>query len=490
MPGFGVKSMIDSEKKDDRWIELSDRKSSSPVNSPDIDGLSASLEDLKNTKDRKKKKRNDKEASGLVERVKEVGALMPDSLSAGSSIDNKSTEDSNSKSWSRMHKQLSDKAVGQEESLGVVELLGALKSDIDGLRKENEEFKAQLMRSPLANHNAQDKRSDDSIELRSLLEALKADIGNLREENDQLRSQAFASGEDAGDEVLNEQEVELYEMLGELKDDLDGLRSANDVLRENNKNVVRNRAPDSDGQVASILHGLKDDISELKHKNESLRLENLTARDGARFKNLGGQEMAYRNDDENIGAGFLKGLGMVVLVAGAAGGGYYFAKTQPAPVVREAMGSARVSNEPASRSVLLDKVMKTSPPVKKSLPPAKPKVTKPVVKKQIEKAPVRLQPALRKSRIDGQMERAMLVRAESLLEGRDLGAARMVFVYLARHGSAGAMTRLAQTYDPQYLNKKRFDLITFADVARAKRLYGTAMGLGDKAAAQRLKELQ
>ncbi len=481
--------MIDSEKKDEEWIELSDRKNPSSENAPKAAGLSASLDGLSNTAD--KKKRNGKDTSGLVARVKEVGALVPDSLSTETSLANQRGEGSNSKSWSRMHKQLSDKAVGREESLGVVELLGALKSDIDGLRKENEAFKAQLMRSPLANHNAQDKRADDSTELRSLLEALQADIGNLREENSQLRSQASMSGEDAkDDEVLNEQEVELYEMLGELKDGLDGLRSANDVLRENNQNVVLNRAPGSDGQVASILDGLKDDISELKHKNESLHLENLTARDGARFKNLGGQEMAYRNEDRNVGTGFLKGLGVVVLAAGAAGGGYYFAKSQTGTVVQDAKRMAQVSNEPVSRSVLLEKVMKTSPPVRKTQSPAKLKVTKPVLKKQIKQPMARPQPALHKNRINEEMERAMLVRAESLLEGRDLGAARMVFVYLARHGSAGAMTRLAQTYDPQYLNDKQFDLITFADVARAKRLYGTAMGLGDKAAGQRLKELQ
>ena len=46
----------------------------------------------------------------------------------------------------------------------------------------------------------------------------------------------------------------------------------------------------SNEKVAGILHELKGDISELKHENESLRLENLTARDGAHFNNLGGQE--------------------------------------------------------------------------------------------------------------------------------------------------------------------------------------------------------
>ena len=132
-----------------------------------------------------------------------------------------------------MHKQLSDKEADKEESLGVVELLGVLKSDIDGLRKENEEFKAQLMRSPLASHNARDKRADDSTELRGLLEALKADIGNLREENDQLRSQALTTDQDdKGDEILDEKDVELYQMLGDLKEDIVGLRSANEALRQ------------------------------------------------------------------------------------------------------------------------------------------------------------------------------------------------------------------------------------------------------------------
>ena len=39
--------------------------------------------------------------------------------------------------------------------------------------------------------------------------------------------------------------------------------------------------------------------------------------------------MAYRNDEDHAGSGFLKGLGMVVLAVGAAGGGYYFAQNRP-----------------------------------------------------------------------------------------------------------------------------------------------------------------
>jgi len=83
------------------------------------------------------------------------------------------------------------------------------------------------------------------------------------------------------------------------------------------------------------------------------------------------------------------------------------------------------------------------------------------------------------------------VAAETgLLETRDLGAARMVFVYLARHGSAGAMNRLAQTYDPQYLATHQFNEEKNSDPTRAKRLYGAAAAMGDLLAAQRLLELE
>jgi len=481
--------MVGNKKTDERWIEMPEEKVPSSKSSADLGGLSASLEGLKNIADRASKEHQKKEAAGLVERVKEAGEAVAEKNGSPSIKADKLEEASPKKSWSTMHKQLSDQERDKEESLGVVELLGALKADIDGLRKENKEFKAQLMRSPLASHNASGKRSDDSTELRGLLEALKADIGNLREENDQLRSQTFGAPTDKGDEILNEQDVELYQMLGELKDDIDGLRSANDALRQKNQAFVENKARGSNDKVASILHELKEDMSELKHENESLRLENLTARDGARFNNLGGQDIAYRNEEENTGSGFLKGLGVVMLAAGAAGGGYYLAKRQTAQTVVAPTQSAQVSNSAASKSVLLEKVMKTSRPVVKIKPLVKPKVRQPVPPKQIKKqAPRRV--ASRTSQIAGEMESAMMTRAESLLEARDLGAARMVFVYLARHGSADAMTRLAQTYDPQYLQDKQFDLITYADLERAKRLYGTARGLGDKAAGQRLKELQ
>lgn len=76
------------------------------------------------------------------------------------------------------------------------------------------------------------------------------------------------------------------------------------------------------------------------------------------------------------------------------------------------------------------------------------------------------------------------------MDARDIGAARMVFVYLARHGSTGAMARLAETYDPEYLLSHGFDEKKYADRIRAMRLYGAAAAMGDQGAGIRLKELQ
>ena len=92
--------------------------------------------------------------------------------------------------------------------------------------------------------------------------------------------------------------------------------------------------------------------------------------------------------------------------------------------------------------------------------------------------------------ISSEVETAMMSRANGLLEARDLGAARMVFVYLARHGSSSAMNSLAQTYDPQYLGEHQFDNVKNGDLTRALRLYGAASVMGDANASARLKALQ
>ena len=444
---------------------------------PDIGGLTASLEALVSIADDGEKRvagdvvqlssRSQKGAHGK-ERSKKKPSREKDKNSSNEKAEIPPTKDG---------------AIVDAEPLGVVELLGALKSDIDSLREDNAEFKARLMSSPLARSNSDPETGDSKSELHTLLAALQADIGNLREENDQLRTQAFA----AQDNIPTDQsdDDELYGMLAELKDDIVALRTENDALRVGDVMSPPDRSAQKSDDVTMVLRELKSDINDLKHDNESLRLENLTARDGAHFENLGGQNGAYRNAESGVASGLLKGIGALALVLMAAGGGYYFAKTQgetqvtmngstPAP----AAGGNMAQNLPTT---------KLPPRTKPVAPVAKP-VTAPV-KTDAVKAPA-VPVTAPKSTVSADVETAMMARASGLMEARDIGAARMVFVYLARHGSAVAMTRLAQTYDPQFLARQGFDEGKNSDLVRAKRLYGAASGMGDQEAAIRLQEMQ
>ena len=65
--------MVDKKKTDGVWVERSSKKNLSFSTSPDTDGLSASLEGLKNIADKAMKERKEKETAGLVDRVKEAG---------------------------------------------------------------------------------------------------------------------------------------------------------------------------------------------------------------------------------------------------------------------------------------------------------------------------------------------------------------------------------------------------------------------------------
>ena len=247
----------------------------------------------------------------------------------------------------------------ETETLGVVELFGALKSDIDSLRKDNEEFKTQLMSSPLSRGASGDGPQDDSGDMRALLEALKADIGNLRDENETLRTAAIMAQDRQSAGHEGEEDEQLFAMLGELKDDITVLRSENEALKHGTTVPSVTRSSSKNDEVAMMLHELKDDINELKHDNESLRLENLTARDGAHFESLGGQNEAYRNRQNGVFSNLLKGLGALALVAGAAGGGYYLAMTQ-----------GLVSGLPEQRQIALAPAAKVmvAKPVKMALP--------------------------------------------------------------------------------------------------------------------------
>ena len=338
----------------------SDEQEKSEKN-PDIGGLTASLEALVSIADDGEKK-----AAGDVVQLSsrsQKGRHGKDGSKKKSSRE-KDKNSSNDKAEIPSNK---DAAMVEAEPLGVVELLGALKSDIDSLRQDNEEFKARLMSSPLARSNTGLEVGDDKSELHTLLEALQADIGNLREENDQLRTQAFAAQDnipttESGDE-------ELYGMLVELKDDIVSLRTENDALRVGDMMLPPTRSAQKTDEVTMVLRELKSDINDLKHDNESLRLENLTARDGAHFENLGGQKGAYRNTENGVASGLLKGVGALALVLMAAGGGYYFAKTQggmPVSMGRSAPAPATgvniALNQPTAK--LLPRTKPVAPVVK------------------------------------------------------------------------------------------------------------------------------
>ncbi len=381
------------------------------------------------------------------------------------------------------------------EQQGIVELLGALKSDIDSLRKDNEEFKTRLMSAPLAAGGAGAGNGGDSGDMRALLEALKADMGNLRRENEQLRAQALSAEYQPRPDLPTGEEDELFQMLGELKEDIVSLRSENEALRHGAPVPPLRTEGAKGSEVAKILHELKDDITTLKQDNEALRLESLTARDGAHFENLGGQHDAYRNSGKGIGGRFAKAVAALVLFAGAAGGGYYLALSQtgneggisapqqvalnsgeptrgPTPLTKpETATEAKPVAAPVVNTTALPEPVNQPQPVSEKAPPPPPAPTP--------------TPTL-----GTDVEIAMLARAQGLLENGDLGAARMVFVYLSRHGSGEALHRLARTYDPQYLAEQQFEADKYADAERARRLYGVAAGMGNENASARLQELQ
>ncbi len=465
------------------------------------------------------------------------------------------------KSVSKSVAGTNDGVNGSDDSLGVAELIAALKSDIDSLRRDNEEFKKRLTShspgSGPADHPA-GTNSENTNDVKDLLQALQADIGKLREENHLLQKQAFARttnkdiddknenrnrdrDRDRGkvevkveekekekekdesrtaDKKPNREQHELYKLLAELKQDIVTLRSENEALREDNPLLPGEQAKGRTEELALILKELKSDISELKHENESLRLESLTARDGARLDHLGGAAQAYRNSQTHPFTGLLKGLGMLALVALAAGGGYFLAATrtggQQQVTIRDNMpvsadgGQIIAGNKKQQRpaSVPSFSATKALQPGKETAPAsprhaigqagsdAAGKKTAMIANKAplmpasatAEKPePVTSRPQNRK--ISKDVEAAMMGRADNLLKSRDLGAARMVFVYLARQGSPAAMRRLARTYDPQYLEKGRFDSARHGDIDRARRLYKAAARMGDGQARQRLDEM-
>lgn len=85
-------------------------------------------------------------------------------------------------------------------------------------------------------------------------------------------------------------------------------------------------------------------------------------------------------------------------------------------------------------------------------------------------------------------ETALLQNAAEMLKNGDIEAARLAYSELAAHGSGEAAFLMAQTYDPQVL-EKYFVVGMQPDAGLAKQWYGRAVELGYREAKERLTTL-
>jgi TPR repeat protein len=87
--------------------------------------------------------------------------------------------------------------------------------------------------------------------------------------------------------------------------------------------------------------------------------------------------------------------------------------------------------------------------------------------------------------VSPEQEKDMLDRGRDLLKNGDIGGARLLFQYLADHGSASATFVLAQTYDPSVLS--RLGVVGLrGDPVQARTLYEKAAQMGNKEALAKL----
>jgi hypothetical protein len=92
------------------------------------------------------------------------------------------------------------------------------------------------------------------------------------------------------------------------------------------------------------------------------------------------------------------------------------------------------------------------------------------------------------ARPDPAKERQLLLMAKSLLQQKDIAAARLVYGRLAKQGSVEGTLLLAQTYDPDFL--ARHDISGLEpNTEEARRWYELAAKLGSKDASGRLLAL-
>jgi TPR repeat protein len=96
-------------------------------------------------------------------------------------------------------------------------------------------------------------------------------------------------------------------------------------------------------------------------------------------------------------------------------------------------------------------------------------------------------PAAQLPKLSADQEGKMLKRASTLLSQNDIAGARLIFQYLANHGSAGGAFALAESFDPKKLAGKRVAGMT-PDPDLARTWYARAAELGSKEAAAVLRK--
>ncbi len=81
----------------------------------------------------------------------------------------------------------------------------------------------------------------------------------------------------------------------------------------------------------------------------------------------------------------------------------------------------------------------------------------------------------------------MLARASTLMRQNDFAGARLIFQYLANHGSADGAFALAESFDPKKLAGHRVTGM-MPDANLARSWYALAAELGSKEAAALLRK--
>jgi len=89
-----------------------------------------------------------------------------------------------------------------------------------------------------------------------------------------------------------------------------------------------------------------------------------------------------------------------------------------------------------------------------------------------------------------EMEASMFAKSRKLLATGDVAGARLVFDFLARHGSARGAFALAQTYDPEFLESLSVRGGVRPDMTKAMKWYRKAARLGSEPASTRLSALR